>query len=251
MRLVPAGQFTMGNSADTAYVECVYGGGTCGRGWFNSEEPAHTVSLDTFYMDRYEVTNALYEACVSSGVCDPPHEASSSTHSSYYGNPQYDNYPVINVDWNQAKTYCGTWRGARLPTESEWEKAARGTDGRTYPWGKGLGCGNANYSLGKGDGRCVGDTTEVGSYASGVSPYGLYDMAGNVWEWVADWYSETYYQSSPFENPLGPSSGGYRVLRGGSWQSFSYSVRTAYRSRNVPPDDWFNYIGFRCARSLP
>ncbi|GAB4504909.1 MAG: hypothetical protein Fur0043_19040 [Anaerolineales bacterium] len=225
MRLVPAGEFTMGSNSGY------------------DEKPVHTVYLDAFYMDKYEVTNALYKACVDAGVCDPPKESNSHTRDSYYGNPEFDDYPVIYVDWNMAKAYC-QWRGARLPTEAEWEKAARGTDGRTYPWGEGIDCDKANY-----DG-CKGDTTKVGSYENGKSPYGLYDLAGNVWEWVADWYSDTYYQSSPSSNPLGPSSGQYRVLRGGSWGSDGDGVRSANRSDGASDLIYF-LVGFRCARSLP
>lgn len=226
MRLVPAGEFTMGSENGNS-----------------DERPVHTVYLDAFYMDIYEVTNAAYRACVEAGVCDSPRRSDSYTRGSYYGNSQFDDYPVIYVDWNMAKTYC-EWRGARLPSEAEWEKAARGTDGRTYPWGEGIGCDRANFY------NCRGDTTRVGSYESGVSPYGMYDMAGNVWEWVNDWYDSGYYQSSPSSNPMGPSSGTYRVLRGGAWYDYGDNLRASNRGRYNP--DLINYnIGFRCARSLP
>jgi len=148
------------------------------------------------------------------------------------------------VDWNMAKTYC-EWRDARLPTEAEWEKAARGSeDQRFYPWGTStINCQIANYN---GPGGCYNGTTKAGSYEDGKSPYGVYDMAGNVWEWVADWYSETYYNISPTNNPIGPDSGLARVLRGGSWNRQEYDVRVSNRNRYNP--GYFNFdIGFRCA----
>jgi formylglycine-generating enzyme required for sulfatase activity len=206
----------------------------------SDERPRHQVYLGAFYMDVYEVTNAAYRACVSAGVCTLPNKTSSATRSSYYGNSQYDNYPVINVTWDQAKTYC-EWRGGSLPTEAQWEKAARGTDGRTYPWGEGIDSNRANYN------NNVGDTTEVGSYESGKSPYGMYDLAGNVWEWVADWYDSSYYANSPSSNPLGPSSGTFRVLRGGAWSNHDFNLRASSRYRN-PPDSIYIDVGFRCVR---
>jgi len=225
MRLVPAGKFTMGSDNGNP-----------------DEKPSHTISLGAFYMDKYEVTNALYNDCVDAGECQPPHQTYSITYPHYYGNTQFDNYPVIYVDWNQATSYCG-WRGGRLPSEAEWEYAARGTDGRTYPWGEGLDQSHANYN--------GNDTTVVGSYKSGKSPFGLYDMAGNVWEWVNDWYDEKYYQSSPLSNPPGPAIGVYRVLRGGSWDKKNYGddyLRSASR-RSYGPGAFDGVVGFRCALS--
>jgi len=244
MRLIPAGEFTMGSDADDALVECQKYHISCSRDYFTDEEPPHQVYLDSYYIDKYEVTNALYEACVNAGVCDPPQQTSSYTHTSYYGESQYADYPVIYVDWNQATTYC-EWRGARLPTEAEWEKAARGTDGRTYPWGNESPNSNLlNYN------QNVGDTTEVGKYPAGASMYGALDMAGNVWEWVADWYDSAYYSNSPSSNPLGPSSGDARVLRGGSWYNNEDGVRSASRYRFDPSLIEVG-VGFRCALSLP
>jgi len=220
---VPAGEFSMGsNNEDTT-----------------DEKPVHTVYLDAYWIDRYEVNNEQYQQCVVAGGCTPPQPTSSYTHSSYYGNSQLASYPVINVDWNQATAYC-VWAGRRLPTEAQWEKAARGTDGRTYPWGEGIDCQKANYSA------CgSGDTSAVGSYPAGASPYGALDMAGNVWEWVNDWYGESYYRESSSQNPGGPSSGDRRVLRGGSWIHIVDFARSADRY-GFNPDFRYNFIGFRC-----
>jgi eukaryotic-like serine/threonine-protein kinase len=198
------------------------------------------VYLDDFYIDRYEVTNALYQACVDAGACQPPGQTGSVTRDSYYGNSQFDNYPVVYIDWESADAYC-QWRGMGLPTEAQWEKAARGREGRTYPWGDNIDETYANYN------NAVGDTTEVGSYENGKSPYGVYDMAGNAWEWVADWYSETYYLDTPLTNPTGPTTGKYRVLRGGSWLDDETIVTTSNRGWNQL--EFFTNIdfGFRCA----
>jgi formylglycine-generating enzyme required for sulfatase activity len=163
-------------------------------------------------------------------------------------------HPVLNVNWDNARIFC-EWVGGRLPTEAEWEKAASWDDEtktkHTYPWGETIDCSYANYR-GKDGGNdfCVFDTTPVGNYESGRSPYGLYDMAGNVWEWVNDWYDENYYQYSPSSNPLGPDSGRYRVLRGGSWLIDDSSVRSAIHYGNSPDVGDVN-IGFRCAQDVP
>lgn len=243
MRLVPAGEFTMGIEAEIALAGCLEYRNDCELIWFTDEAPPHQVYLDAFYMDKYEVTNAHYRACVEAGVCDPPRQTYSNTRSSYYGNPEFDTYPVIYIDWDMAKTYCETWRGASLPTEAQWEKAARGIDGRTYPWGEGIDKLFANY-----DQYGSGDTTAVGSFESGVSPYGLYDMSGNVWEWGADWYGDSYYQETPLNNPQGPERGQFRTLRGGSWDDSGYSLRVSLRGRNDPEVIRDNGFGFRCAR---
>ncbi len=221
---VPEGEFTMGS--DT----------------YDDEKPVHTVYLNAYWIDQTEVTNGQYALCVSTGGCTPPSQNSSNTNTSYYGNTQFDDYPVIYVKWNQAQAYC-EWAGRRLPTEAEWEKAARGTDGRIYPWGnESPTSGLLNYNLN------VGDTTEVGKYPNGVSPYGAYDMAGNVWEWVNDWYGETYYKSSPASNPSGADSGDGRVLRGGSWLNYVVDSRSADRGKYDPTYAIVDF-GFRCSSS--
>jgi formylglycine-generating enzyme required for sulfatase activity len=190
-------------------------------------------------MDQTEVTNRMYSLCVSAGVCQAPKKLNSYSRESYYGNSDFENYPVIYVDWDMGNTYC-KWAGRRLPTEAEWEKAARGISMYTYPWGEGLGCDKVN-ALG-----CKGETSPVGEYELGKSPYGVLDMAGNVMEWVADWYSSTYYENSPRRNPLGPSSGMNHVLRGGSWKSIENSIRSSYRFGLTPDMTNFFLIGFRC-----
>ena len=195
--------------------------------------PAHVVSLDAFYIDKYEVTNALYKNCVDAGGCTLPGDVSK------YNNSQYANHPVVYVDWDQATAYC-TWRGVRLPTEAEWEKAARGLSGELYPWGNNAPNKDlANY------GQNIGDTAVVGSYESGKSPFGVYDMAGNVWEWVDSWY-ELYPGASANGNPDYGTK--YRVLRGGSWYYDTGYMQSAFRNWGHS-DTRNSYYGFRCARS--
>lgn len=223
MVLIPAGIFNMGS--ETGY---------------DGEKPVHAVDLPDYYIDKYEVTNAAYKLCVDAGICQPPVDTSSYSRASYYGDSQFDNYPVIYVDWNMSKAYC-EWRGARLPTEAEWEKAARGTDERTYPWGETIDSTFANYN------SSVGDTSAVGSYVSGQSPYGVYDMAGNVWEWTADWYDVYPGGDKSASTDFGQT---YRVLRGGSWNYSVDLVRSAYRGW-LDPTSADIVVGFRCARSLP
>ena len=247
MVLVPEGEFTMGEDVIDAWTECQKWRYDCSLDQFEDLGPIHQVYLDAFYMDKYEITNALYRDCVDSEVCEQPIKISSYTRSDYFENPEFDNYPVIYVTWEMANAFC-EWREARLPTEAEWEKAARGVDSRTFPWGEGkVGCEYANISM-----PCKGDTTKVGSYPRDVSPYSVYDMAGNVTEWVADWYSENYYEISPFENPPGPEAGKERVVRGSFWINSKITQqegKIVYRNApSVKPV--YPALGFRCAKNV-
>lgn len=224
MVLVPAGEFIMGNNNEN-----------------DNQKPVHRVYLESFYIDKYEVTNALYEICLDVSVCSPLKSESSNTRPNYYGNTQYKDYPVVYVDWFQAKTYC-EWRGARLPTEAEWEKAARGTDGRTYPWGENINCTRANYN------NCRGDTTQVGIYESGKSVYEIYDLAGNVWEWVGSAYEEYPYVASDGREKFNNQS--IWIQRGGSWNFGSVETMTTFRGWNYVSNAT-DRTGFRCAHSVP
>lgn len=259
MRLVPAGEFTMGGTVETALNECqsLFIGGTCESDWFLDEEPLHTVFLDDYYMDTYEVSNASYRECVNRGACPPPWHVDSETYQDYFNDPQYDNYPVVHVDWDMAGAYCA-WRGARLPTEAEWEKAARGVGELIYPWGNSFDGTKANFC----DSNCAqagangnyddgyADTAPVDSYPGGVSLYGIFNLAGNVWEWVADWYWPGYYTDSPVSNPIGPASsnaeyGKGRVVRGGSWVDSGDVLRVTNRYR-IRPAYYTSNLGIRC-----
>ncbi|MEW5867933.1 MAG: bifunctional serine/threonine-protein kinase/formylglycine-generating enzyme family protein [Chloroflexota bacterium] len=223
MVLIPAGEFQMGSKN---------GGG--------DEKPVHTVYLDAYYIDVHEVTNARYAECVAAGECTQPGSGSN------YGNAAYADHPVVNVDWNQARAYC-QWRGGRLPTEAEWEKAARGgLEGMDYPWGDETPICEKGAKNGAQFSGCDGDTVPVGSFAP--NGYGLYDMAGNVWEWVQDWYLESFYGSSPRDNPTGPVSGEYRVVRGGGWGG-SGALLSANRGWSAPSSRSGN-LGFRCVATV-
>jgi formylglycine-generating enzyme required for sulfatase activity len=227
MVYVPVGKFEMGSMEG-----------------HDDEQPLHIVALDGFWIDQTEVTNAQYWRCVKARSCTLPKWFSSPTRDSYFTNPDYDDSPVIYVSWFQAEAYC-KWAGARLPTEAEWEYAARGSDERVYPWGnESPDCTKVNYESTEGD--CRGDTTTVGSYPAGASWCGALDMAGNVWEWVADWYGD--YPSTSLTNPMGPATGDRKVLRGGSWGFPLVTIRSAdrYRSRPQPGDP---FTGFRCGIS--
>jgi formylglycine-generating enzyme required for sulfatase activity len=220
---------------------------TCHR----NEYPLHKVYLSRFEIDRYEVTNQYYAECVALGICSPPATTGSFTRTSYFYDAQYANYPVIAVTWHQANTFC-SWQGKRLPTEAEWEKAARGPSGTPiYPWGNASAtCSLMNHLKSIGV-FCIGDTTEAGAYPEGASPYGIIDLAGNVWEWVADWYDDDYYSRYPVDswpaNPTGPSSGLTKVIRGGAWDIGADGARNS-RRQNGLPYDLDTATGFRCVR---
>ncbi len=222
--LIPAGEFQMG--CDPAHN----GGYSC-----SFDAPLHPVYLDAYTIDKYEVTNAEYVKCELAGVCPPPAAISSSTRPAYYTDPAYKNYPLINVSWYAANTYC-TWIGKYLPTEAQWEKAARGSPGtRAFPWGdQPPDCTRVNGIYDPGLIYCVGDTSQVGSYPLGASPYGVLDMAGNVWEWVNDWHQSDYYSLSPYANPPGPASGDSKVIRGGSYGNSGLGLLLASRYGGDP-----------------
>jgi len=257
MQLIPAGPFVMGTFAEDALLQCQEYVSECDESWFEDEKPPHTVVLSDYYIDRTEVTNAMYRECTNTGTCQPPANYKSDTRSEYYGSGQYDGYPVMYITWNMAQTYCN-WRGGRLPTEAEWEKAARGPDGRVYPWGNDfiytaanycdVNCSSSEPNTYRDDGYA--DTSPVGHYSQGASYYGLYDMAGNVWEWVSDFYQENYYISLPDNvlDPQGPSTGNGYVLRGGAANTPIHQLRSSARigSYNTTYADY--YVGFRCAK---
>ncbi len=254
---VPEGEFLMGSEVDDAW---------------NDERPQRLVYLDTFWIYQNPVANAQFAAFVDASG----HQTSAEeigwgwawdganwvqTGGAYWRAPEgphsdiadRDDHPVVQMSWHDAAAYC-QWAGGRLPTEAEWEKAARGTDGRRFPWGDDPVTGDrANFC----DANCpmdwadqtrddgYGRTSPVGSYPAGASPYGALDMAGNVWEWVADWYAADYYSRAPAENPTGPASGESHVLRGGSWSSFDGNLRTSNRGWYCP-GCWYFINGFRC-----
>lgn len=219
---IAAGPFKMGSTEEDKQAQ-------------DSEKPPHTVNVDGFWIGRTEVTNAQYFRCSKAIVCEQPH-------NERFANPAWANHPVTDVTWFQAKTYA-EWVGGRLPTEAEWEKACRSTDDRIYPWGN----EEPTYERANFKNSNVSPTA-VGSYPAGAN--GLYDMAGNVYEWTADWYDENYYKNLHDRNPTGPEEGNSRTLRGGSWSYSELSVRCASRD-NYYPDRSNSVGGFRVVVSFP
>ena len=241
MVLIPAGNFPMGTNSELANTD---------------RKPLHNIHLDAFYIDKHEVTNAQYEEFILAGGYQNRklwtaagwnfiQENQIKTPLKYGKNSvsTEPDHPVIGVSWYEASAYA-TWLGKRLPTEAEWEKAARGTEGNLYPWGDEMDFSKLSYF------PHVTKVQAVGSFPEGASPYGVMDMAGSVWEWCTDWYSENYYRESPRKNPKGPESGEYRVLRGGGWDSIRLQLRASYRYYDKPDRRTYNF-GFRCVQDKP
>lgn len=237
---IPAGKFRMGGMDARSAPD---------------ERPAHYVDMHSFWMDQLEVTNAMYLSCVKSGGCTPPQSFKSQRRPEYFNDPEFNDYPVIYITWGQANAFC-TWAGERLPSEAEWERAARGDDWRTFPWGEDKANGLlANYNM------IIGDTSRVGTYPLGASPFGVLDMVGNVAEWTNDFYSGGIYASlEGATNPTGPesSSSFMRVVRGGSLGDAEINIRVPKRSSVLGSDlnapvgsasylgEFSPRIGFRC-----
>jgi formylglycine-generating enzyme required for sulfatase activity len=264
MALVPAGEFWMGTNLEAAIGavdECTSAGvapSAC-TALVEREMPRHRVRLDAYLIDRHEVTTAQFERFVAATGHVTTAEREGAGWVSRYVEGEWrwtavpaaswrapdgpgtlapDDHPVTQVSWDDAWAYC-RWAGKRLPTEAEWEKAARGTDGRPYPWGD-----RWDQAL-AGGGRSVGPRP-VGALPATASPFQVQDMIGNAAEWVTDWFDKDYYQVSPASNPPGPASGQYRVLRGGSWSHSRFHLRVTHRGRETP-DSRDNRVGFRCA----
>jgi formylglycine-generating enzyme required for sulfatase activity len=249
---IPAATFMMGTDPNSEVDEWAQ------HPDLTHEQPQHVVSLDGYALTKYEVTNGQYARCVEATVCEGEIEDKLA-------DPEYADHPVVNVDWYEARTFC-RWVGGRLPTEAEWEYAARGQEGYIYPWGNEFDCARGNFDdetdraeeTVLGQVGCDGypETAPVGSFPEGASWCGAHDMAGNVWEWTADWYDADYYAHSPVENPIGPETGEYRVRRGGSWWDTNADdvqpalLRCAFRNR-LRPGNVDDDVGFRCARGSP
>jgi len=229
MVYIPAGWFWMGCSQNDNQCK-------------DDAKPYHKVYLDAYYIDKNDVTVDEYTKCVNVGGCTAAYTGGDCN----YGVSGKGDNPINCVDWNQARAYC-RWKGWDLPTEAQWEKAARGTDGRIYPWGNQFDCNNSCNSVSP----CSHSSTcAVGSYTTDRSPYGVMDMAGNVGNWCRDWYGKNYYANSPDHNPTGPDSGQYRVHRGGPRSSFFTGyLRVSNRGINAPSYRGYD-VGFRCIRQV-
>jgi len=236
MVLVPAGPFTMGVK-DRAKIE----------------QPPHTVYLDNYYIDQFEVTfewfaqflnekGNQFEGLANWIEANDPDLRVHLKNDTWVVDEGNEKFPMNEMTWYGARAFC-EWRGGRLPTEAEWEKAARGTDERPYPWGDGIDCSLANYA------SCVHASVPVDSYPEGKSPYGAYNLAGNMMEWVNDTYAPDYYANSPAENPTGPETGSFRIIRGGSWINNVGQLRTTHRYPKLPVLT-FTSVGFRCVREV-
>ena len=236
--LIPAGEFFFGcDPQHNGGFECL-----------PDELPLQKQYLETFAIDKFEVTNVQYARCVAAGACEEPVYTYSATRDSYYDNPAFANYPISGISWNEAYAYC-TWVGGRLPTEAEWEKAARGETMRAYTWGdEEPSCELAN-SRDDCMGTCVGDTAPVGSYPLGASPYGVMDMAGNVWEWMMDYYVHDYSGHLINLDPLTEGVVYKRIIKGGSFDYNSYTMRIAYNSDHNENEHKISF-GFRCMRPM-
>lgn len=225
MVLIPAGEFLMGTEDG-----------------LQDARPLHRVHLSSYWFDQYEATNARYRQCVQGGGCTPPKDLKT------FDDPQQERHPVTNITWSQARSFC-QWQGKRLPTEAEWEKAARGTDGRRYPWGNDEEV--LKNHVRKQELKADSSGTEpVRRQTATASPYGVFDLIGSVSEWVKDWYAEDFYQASPTRDPQGPSRGSFRVLRGGEWNEKAPNFQASYRGW----DDvtyWGPTLGVRCAEDVP
>ncbi len=265
MVLVPGGYFRRGSdrmSLQSGLKVCreTYSHpDDCTTDWFQRESPRRDIELSPFYIDQYEVTNAQYSACVAAGDCQTldysacniydPESGRWEMGGKGPGSLKGPQHPVVCVSWHQADAYC-RWAGKRLPTEAQWEKAARGhKDDREFPWGQNWEPTWLNWGELAGFGKDDGFETSapVGSFPKNVSPYGAYDMAGNVWEWTADWQDDAFYQHAPLKDPFNDLGGANRIVRGGSWSFAGNGARVAYRYFEQPEarDD---ALGFRCVQ---
>ena len=240
MLIVPAGYFLMGTSdSDMIEMEDQFG---WKREWFADEMPQRRIYLDAYFIDETPVTNADYKQFIDAHPRWSVPDSWTERLRNY--NAGTEMHPVTCVSWDDANAYA-QWAGKRLPTEAEWEKAARGIDGRWFPWGNRLDITRFNSSRSN-----LRGTTPVNKYASlGASPFGVIDMVGNVSEWCEDWYDQDYYQTSPERNPLAAASSDWRVLRGGAWDAASDVARCASRDYIVP-DIGYATVGFRCVMAV-